>query len=257
MVPLGTVEMIHATTAPRGSHAYLCTTLCPPHPRRSQWFRSRSLPGHAVAAGQFAWYEPVSAFSEHPLEGIRRLGPRHDASNQDSRRAAGGRPGTACGVPEQRPHPQGGRGTATSSTARGPCGVGRHSQRRGTVLVVRGGAEPSGKKNCNCGCGRKSVCTTIPTGSTRKWGFCHVRLQTWLPYHVCVCSNGRAILARHLDQVGVAYRRRDNCFTAVADRTQAQALADAQVRWDWSARLQRLLTASHPAWRSWPGMDRD
>jgi hypothetical protein len=68
-------------------------------------------------------------------------------------------------------------------------------------------------------------------------GFCHVRLQTWLPYHVFVCINGRAMLARQLDQAGVAYLRRDNCFTAVADLEQAQALADAQARWDWSALL--------------------
>jgi hypothetical protein len=88
-------------------------------------------------------------------------------------------------------------------------------------------------------------------------GFCHVRLQTWLPYHVFVCINGREMLAQQLDQAGVAYVRRDNCFTAVADLEQAQALADAQVRWDWSALLQRLLAASHPAWRTWPGMERD
>src|SRR5438093_2259966 len=87
-------------------------------------------------------------------------------------------------------------------------------------------------------------------------GLCHVRLQTWLPFTAFVCVNGRDILARQLDQAGLKYVQRDNCFTAVADVEQAQALLHEQVSWDWSVRLQRLLTASHPHWRQWPGMER-
>lgn len=90
----------------------------------------------------------------------------------------------------------------------------------------------------------------------RQLGLCHVRLQTWLPFTTFVCVNGREMLAHQLDRAGIAYVKRDNCFASVADVEQAQALLDAQLRWDWSALLQQLLTASHPGWASWPGMDR-
>lgn len=90
----------------------------------------------------------------------------------------------------------------------------------------------------------------------RELGLCHVRLQTWLPYTAFVCVNGREMLARQFDRAGLAYVQRDNCFTAVADVVQAQALLQAQVQWDWSALLQGLVTASYPHWSQWPGMDR-
>ena len=90
----------------------------------------------------------------------------------------------------------------------------------------------------------------------RDLGLCHVRLQTWLPFTAFVCVNGREVLARQLDQAGLGYVKRDNCFARVQDMEQAQALLQAQVHWDWSAILQRLLTASHPHWQQWPGMER-
>jgi hypothetical protein len=42
-----------------------------------------------------------------------------------------------------------------------------------------------------------------------------VRLQTWLPFGVRVCVNGREWLCRQLDREGVGYDRRDNCLAAV------------------------------------------
>jgi hypothetical protein len=87
-------------------------------------------------------------------------------------------------------------------------------------------------------------------------GPCHVRLQTWFPFNVFVCVNGRDMLAGELMRQGIAFRKRDNCFSWVSDLERAQQLLDAQVRLDWSAELTRLLTASHPDWPQWPGMDR-
>ena len=48
-------------------------------------------------------------------------------------------------------------------------------------------------------------------------GLMHVRLQTWLPFGLRVCINGREWLCRQLDKAGVGYVRRDNCLAAVAD----------------------------------------
>src|SRR3990170_6495258 len=42
-------------------------------------------------------------------------------------------------------------------------------------------------------------------------GFLHVRLQTWLPFTVHVCLNGREILENQLRRERLGYVRRDNC----------------------------------------------
>ena len=88
-------------------------------------------------------------------------------------------------------------------------------------------------------------------------GPCHVRLQTWFPFNVFVCVNGREMLAGELRRRGLAYRQRDNCFTWVQDVSVAQELLADQVQRNWSQELTRLLSASHPQWPTWPGMDRE
>lgn len=77
-------------------------------------------------------------------------------------------------------------------------------------------------------------------------GRCHVRLQTWYPFSVDVCLNGRLMLAKQMDAAGLAYRRADNCFVELADPARAQALADAQSRIDWLPLLNALLAQAHP-----------
>lgn len=89
-----------------------------------------------------------------------------------------------------------------------------------------------------------------------KLGPCHVRLQTWFPFNTFVCVNGREMLAGELTRERIAFRQRDNCFTWVQDLERAQQLLHEHVKLDWSAELIRLLSASHPGWPTWPGMDR-
>lgn len=79
-----------------------------------------------------------------------------------------------------------------------------------------------------------------------QWGFCHVRVQTWLPFSVHICMNGREWLGRQMDRAGIAYRRRRNCFVWVEDVEGAQALLDKQTSVDWRGSLRRLLKRSHP-----------
>ena len=79
-----------------------------------------------------------------------------------------------------------------------------------------------------------------------KFGFLHLRLQSWFPFQVDVCLNGRHWLARQLDEAGVAYRKRENCLVWVADMTQAQALLAQQVQTDWPKELGQLLHQCHP-----------
>jgi len=78
-------------------------------------------------------------------------------------------------------------------------------------------------------------------------GLTHARLQTWLPFGVRVCVNGREWLCRQLDAEGIGYDRRDNCLAAVGDAGRAQELLDGQLRTDWPALLNRLADRAHPA----------
>lgn len=79
------------------------------------------------------------------------------------------------------------------------------------------------------------------------WGLCHVRIQSWLPFTVHVCVNGREWLCRDLAQAGIGFQRRDNCLTWVEDVPAAQQRLDAQPWFDWSGELQKLLEAACPA----------
>ncbi|HEY6072311.1 MAG TPA: hypothetical protein VIV15_02710, partial [Anaerolineales bacterium] len=77
-------------------------------------------------------------------------------------------------------------------------------------------------------------------------GLCHVRVQTWFPFTVDLCLNGRDRLARQMDAAGLAYRQRDNCFVWVQDTAHAQRLLDEQLRTAWPRLLGRLLDQAHP-----------
>jgi len=87
-------------------------------------------------------------------------------------------------------------------------------------------------------------------------GLCHVRIQSWLPFTVHVCVNGREWLCRELEKAGVGFTRSDNCLLAVDDTEAAQQLLDAQPWADWSGTLNRLLRQSCPALLELPLADR-
>ncbi len=86
-----------------------------------------------------------------------------------------------------------------------------------------------------------------------QWGFCHARLQTWLPMTVQICLNGREWLARQMDAAGLRYVRRENTFVWIEDVPAAQRLLDEQLRTPWAAALNRLLPQFHPTWPQWAG----
>lgn len=78
------------------------------------------------------------------------------------------------------------------------------------------------------------------------FGLMHLRLQTWFPFQVMVCLNGRLWLARQLDRAGLEYVQRENSFVWLADPARTQRLADRQLRADWPALLQPLVAQCHP-----------
>lgn len=78
-------------------------------------------------------------------------------------------------------------------------------------------------------------------------GLLHARLQTWLPFNLSVCINGREWLSRQMDQAGLGYVRRENCFADLADVGRAQSLMDEQLKTDWKSVLDGIAAGAHPA----------
>jgi len=77
-------------------------------------------------------------------------------------------------------------------------------------------------------------------------GFMHGRLQTWFPFRIQMCMNGREWLARQMGRVGLQYRRQENCFPWLEDFGRAQALFDEQLSVDWPKLLNPIAQALNP-----------
>ncbi len=84
-------------------------------------------------------------------------------------------------------------------------------------------------------------------------GLCHVRIQSWLPFTVHVCVNGRDMLCRELTRQGIGFERRDNCLARVDDIAAAQQILDSQPWAAWSTRLDDLVRRACPPLLEIPG----
>lgn len=79
-----------------------------------------------------------------------------------------------------------------------------------------------------------------------RFGWMHVRLQTWFPFEMQVYVNGREWLTRTMDQQGLEYRRSDNKILWVEDWQQAQKLLDEQLQTNWPSVLDEYQQQVHP-----------
>lgn len=79
-----------------------------------------------------------------------------------------------------------------------------------------------------------------------RFGLMHTRLQTWLPFTMHICLNGREWLAHQLDEASIGYKRRRNCFVALDDFSAAQDLLKQQLRVNWPRLLDDLARLSNP-----------
>jgi len=80
-----------------------------------------------------------------------------------------------------------------------------------------------------------------------EFGFINARIQTWFPFDIQICINGREWLSKKLDKANLDYRRTDNCFTWLEDSITAQKLMDAQLKLDWVKTFQRIARQLNPA----------
>ncbi len=80
----------------------------------------------------------------------------------------------------------------------------------------------------------------------RDFGLMHVRLETWLPFSIQVCLNGREYLARCLERAGIGFEKRDNCFVRIDHLKRAQEMLDDLVTRKWERFLTMLARRVNP-----------
>lgn len=78
------------------------------------------------------------------------------------------------------------------------------------------------------------------------FGFMNARIQTWFPFNIQVCLNGREWLARALHRLGIRFQRIDNCFVRLQDAKRAQCLLDQQLELDWTRALTEIARTLNP-----------
>ena len=78
------------------------------------------------------------------------------------------------------------------------------------------------------------------------FGFLNARIQTWFPFSIQICLNGREWLAHQMEAVGLGYLRDDNCFPWIEDWPKAQQLMDQQLKVEWPALLEDIARTLNP-----------
>jgi len=78
------------------------------------------------------------------------------------------------------------------------------------------------------------------------FGFMNARLQTWFPFNIQICLNGREWLAKELERRRSQFRRNDNCLTWLGNPELAQRLMNAQLEVHWPAALSLIARRLNP-----------
>lgn len=79
-----------------------------------------------------------------------------------------------------------------------------------------------------------------------RFGFMHARIQTWFPFPIQICLNGREWLGRQMDGEGIKYAAAGNCFPWIEDWVEAQRLMDQQLRTNWPKELELIASELNP-----------
>jgi hypothetical protein len=77
-------------------------------------------------------------------------------------------------------------------------------------------------------------------------GWMNARIQTWFPFSIQICLNGREWLAQQMKQRGMRYQKQDNCFTWVENWEKAQQLLRQQLQTDWVELLDGIARGLNP-----------
>jgi hypothetical protein len=74
----------------------------------------------------------------------------------------------------------------------------------------------------------------------------NARIQTWFPFPIQICLNGREWLARQMDADRIQYAAQGNCFPWIDQWTRAQGLMDEQLRTEWPKALEEIAGQLNP-----------
>ena len=78
------------------------------------------------------------------------------------------------------------------------------------------------------------------------FGFMSARIQTWFPFSIQVCLNGREYLANQMKQQNLFHIKEDNCFTYISDFDQAQKLMTSMLELPWPEHLNQIANQLNP-----------
>lgn len=79
-----------------------------------------------------------------------------------------------------------------------------------------------------------------------RFGYMNARIQTWFPFNIQICLNGREWLARRLAKKGIDFKRSDNCLPWVDGVDRAQRLMNKQLETDWPRALTAVARSLNP-----------
>ena len=82
-----------------------------------------------------------------------------------------------------------------------------------------------------------------------QYGFMNIRLQTWFPYHIQICLNGREWLRRCLERQGIDFLAKGNKFLHIDDYQEAQRLLDRQLDVRFVKLLNGFVAVAFPMMR--------
>lgn len=80
-----------------------------------------------------------------------------------------------------------------------------------------------------------------------EFGLMSARIQTWFPFRIQVCLNGREWLSHQLSKAGISYVKSDNFFLKIADWKRAQELMGEQVKLNWPKAMNKVANRLNPA----------
>ncbi|MCI0617517.1 hypothetical protein L0244_31465, partial [bacterium] len=78
------------------------------------------------------------------------------------------------------------------------------------------------------------------------FGFMNARIQTWFPFTIQLCINGREWLSRQMDRKRMQYQRLDNCFPWIKNLANAQRLMNEQLETNWPSVLNPVARMLNP-----------
>ena len=78
------------------------------------------------------------------------------------------------------------------------------------------------------------------------FGLMSIRLQTWFPFDIQICINGREFLKKQLDKKNIKYNKLENCFTQIDNIDLANKLMQEQLTLNYPDVFNGLIYSINP-----------